>query len=65
TTSTTRSTTAPRLLPVERAEPGALLGTRGDAEPPGTNSRRSLGPGGSAPAGADAGNVDRPGTSSR
>lgn len=67
-TSTARSTepTTPRLLPAERIEPGALLGTRGDVELPAAVRRRSLGIGGAAiPAGVDEHDVDRPGTSSR
>lgn len=48
-TTTPRSTTpipAPRLLPAERIEPGALLGTPVDAEPTALqDGRRVLGTG--------------------
>jgi hypothetical protein len=47
--STTRSTpttdTAPRLLPVERAEPGALLGEVEHQDVAARKGRRNLGPG--------------------
>ena len=47
--STTRSTpttdTAPRLLPVERAEPGALLGEVEHQDVADRKGRRNLGPG--------------------
>ncbi|MEU9764014.1 hypothetical protein AB0D98_30780 [Streptomyces sp. NPDC047987] len=65
TTSTTRST-APQLLPAERAEPGALLGTPGAAELPAAIRRRILGVGGAAtPAAVDPHDADRPGTSTQ
>ncbi|MEU1875646.1 hypothetical protein [Streptomyces sp. NPDC019793] len=45
TRSMTTTDTAPRLLPVERAEPGALLGEVEHQDMAARKGRRNLGPG--------------------